>query len=79
MDAGKPDHKAFIDRFNRSYRAGVRGGYGSDSIEQTCEITATAIREYSEQRPPGGTGRAPALTFLPRQIKPGKSAPELGA
>ena len=67
IEPGKPDQKAFVERFNRTYREEVLDVYLFDSLEQVREITELWIPEYNEERPHDSLGCVPPLTFKPRQ------------
>jgi len=74
IQPGKPNQNAFIERFNRTYRAEVLNAYVFDSVEQVQQITDEWLVEYNEQRPQDALGRVPPWTYLPRAITAGESS-----
>jgi len=77
IQPGKPDQNAYIERFNKTYRAEVLDAYVFDSIEQVREITEAWLPEYNEERPHDSLGRLPPLMFMPRRQSPTESSSEL--
>jgi putative transposase len=51
IQPGKPDQNAFIERFNRTYRAEVLNAYVSESLDQGREISAAWLQSDNEDRP----------------------------
>ena len=74
IQPGKPDQKAFIERFNRSYREEVLDAHLFDTLDQVREITEAWLEIYNTERPHDGLGQVPPLTFLPRPDVPVESS-----
>lgn len=66
IQPGKPDQNAFIERFNRTYRAEVLDPHLFGSLEEVRVETAAWLQRYNSERPHDSLGRVPPLTFLPR-------------
>jgi len=64
--ARRPYQKAYIERFNRSYRTEVLNAHLFESIAELRALTDTWLRIYNSERPHDSLGRVPPLTFLPR-------------
>ncbi|HAP40180.1 MAG TPA: hypothetical protein DCQ94_10530 [Nitrospira sp.] len=63
---GKPDQKAFIERFNRTYRTEVLNAYVFESLDQVREINAAWLQSYNEERPHDALAGLPPTTYRAR-------------
>ena len=68
IQPGKPDQNAFIERFNRTYRAGVLNTFLFDSISQVQEETDLWIKRYNEERPHDALGHLPPVTYRQQKL-----------
>lgn len=63
IQPGKPDQKAFIERYNRTYRTEVLNAYVFESLDQVREITAEWVQSYNEERPHDAVAGRPPATY----------------
>jgi putative transposase len=70
IQPGKPDQNAFIERFNRTYRAEILDAYVFDSIREVQDLTDDWLPTYNDDRPHDALGRIPPTRFLPRSTTP---------
>ena len=63
IQPGKPDQKAFIERFNRSYREEVLNAHLFESLADVQEITDDWLRRYNEIRPHDALGSLPPARY----------------
>ena len=73
IQPGKPVQNAFIERFNRTYRAEVLNAYLFHSTQEAQQLSDAWLVDYNERRPHDALGRVPPLTYLPRASTPPKS------
>ena len=73
IQPGKPDQNAFIERFNRSYRAEVLDAYVFACVTEVQAITDEWLLTYNTRRPHDALGRIPPTHFLPRPVTPSES------
>jgi putative transposase len=66
IQPGKPQQNAYIERFNRTYRAEVLNAYVFQSIAEVRSLSNDWLFTYNTKRPHDSLGRVPPLTFLPR-------------
>lgn len=66
IEPGVPNHNAYIERFNRTYRKEVLDSYLFRSIEQMQHIPEEWRVEYNEQRPDDALGGPPPRRLMPR-------------
>jgi len=51
IQPGRPNHNAYVERYNRSFRDEVLDAYVFDDLGQVREISAGWLRIYNEERP----------------------------
>lgn len=77
IQPGKPDQNAYIEWFNRTYRAEVLNAHLFESVAELQAITDAWLTVYNQERPHDSLGRVPPLTFLPRPSSVGQSTYQL--
>ena len=73
IQRGKPDQKAFIERFNRSYHAEVLDAYLFESLAEARALPERWFVSYNQEGPHQRLSRVPPLMFLPRPDRPVQS------
>jgi putative transposase len=68
LQPGKPNHNAFIERFNRSYRTEVLNRWLFVSLDEVREITHRWIISYNQTRPHNALGNLPPTVFRERLL-----------
>lgn len=63
IQPGKPTQNAYIERFNKTFRASVLDSYTFETIEQVREITADFIDDYNNHRPHDALNGLPPITY----------------
>ena len=66
IQPGKPNQNAFIERFNRKFRAEVLNAYPFEDLEQVREVSWWRMVTYNEERPHDALGGVPPSTFRER-------------
>lgn len=77
IQPGKPDQNAFIERYNRSFRAGVLDAYVFSSIDEVRQASDAWLDDYNHERPHQSLGRVPPSTYMPRPSTPRESTYQL--
>lgn len=77
IQPGKPNQNAFIERFNKSYRAEVLDANLFNTLTEVQAATDEWVMDYNEFRPHESLGRVPPKTFMPRVFKQEISTLEL--
>lgn len=60
---GHPEHNAYVERFNGTYRTEVLDAYLFETLDQARTITEEWIHIYNEQRIHSAIGHLPPLVF----------------
>jgi len=76
---GKPDHNAYVERFNRSYRAEGLNAHPFESVGERHALTGAWLKADNRERPHDSLGRVPPVTFLSRPRTVGQSPWRLSA
>jgi putative transposase len=70
IQPGKPNQNAFVERFNRTYRAEVLDLHLFETLSQVREVTYRWLETYNETRPHDALGRVPPAEFRRRIEEP---------
>ena len=68
IQLGKPNQNAFIERFNKTYRAEVLDAWVFTSLAEVRQVTEEWLEMYNTERPHRSLGRVPPRTYLPRPM-----------
>ncbi len=79
IQPGKPNQNAYIERFNRSFRAEVLNAWVFRSLAEVRALSEEWRVMYNTERPHQSLGDAPPSIFLPRITNPDLSHYELCA
>ena len=63
IQPGKPNQKAFIERFNRTFRSEVLNAYIFENLEEVREAAWWWMIVYNEERPYDALGGLPPSLF----------------
>jgi putative transposase len=66
IQPGKPNQNAFIERFNKSFRAEVLDAYLFNSLSEAQEVAEHWMMDYNEKRPHESLGNVPPTLYMPR-------------
>lgn len=70
IQPGKPNQNAYIERFNRSFRAEVLDAHLFDSVSAVQVLVDAWMSDYNDKRPHESLGNVPPTVFLPRVFQP---------
>lgn len=70
IQPGKPNQNAYIERFNRSFRAEVLDAHLFSSVPMVQSLADEWVRAYNDDRPHESLGNVPPTVFLPRVFQP---------
>ncbi len=77
IQPGKPNHNAFIERFNRSFREEVLNAWLFNAISEVQAASDELLVDYNECRPHETLGDVPPVLFKPRVFNGEVSTSEL--
>jgi len=77
IQPGKPNQNAFIERFNRSFRAEVLDAWLFNAVSEVQDAADGWLTDYNEFRPHESLGDVPPAMFKPRVFNAKVSTSEL--
>ena len=69
IQPGKPNQNAYIERFNKSFRAEALDANLFNKLSEAQEAADAWVTDYNEYRCHDSLGRVPPTQFLPRASK----------
>ncbi len=69
IQPGKLDQHAFMERFNRTYRADVLTAYEVESLDHVWDSSAEWLQHHNEERPHDALAGLPPSRYR-AQLKP---------
>lgn len=70
IQPGNPNQNAYIERFNRTYRAEILDAWVFTSLAEVRALSEDWRQMYNTERPHQSLGDAPPSLFLPRNTTP---------
>ena len=68
IQAGKPNHNAFVERFNRSFRDELLNANLFNLVDQAQEDANNWVQYNNEFRPHESLGDVAPMEFMPRKF-----------
>ncbi len=63
IQTGKPTQNAFVEKFNGSYRRGIRNKYIFENLDQVWEQTRIWMKDYNYNRPHDALGKVSPIKY----------------